>query len=101
MRTSAKTHLGLLFVVTMCLIGIGSTLIANPYCYKPYHSGSPGQREGRPQYGKIVGMIYVGILESKHAAIKERIIFLLLLFSMSGMLLALTVLFHLARKMLQ
>ena len=50
---------------------------------------------------KIVGMLYVGMLESKYAAIKERIIFLFLLFSMSGMLLALTVSFLLARKMLQ
>jgi two-component system NtrC family sensor kinase len=47
---------------------------------------------------KIVGMLYVGMLESKYAAIKERIIFLFLLFSMSGMLLALTVSFLLARK---
>jgi len=30
MRTPVKTHLGLLFVATMCLIGIGSNLIANP-----------------------------------------------------------------------
>ena len=29
MRISTKTHLGLLVLVTMCLIGIGSTLIAN------------------------------------------------------------------------
>ena len=29
MRISTKTHLGLLFLVTMRLIGIGSTLIAN------------------------------------------------------------------------
>jgi hypothetical protein len=46
-------------------------------------------------------MLYVGMLESKYAAIEERIIFLFLLFSMSGMLLALTVSFLLARKMLQ
>jgi hypothetical protein len=45
--------------------------------------------------------LHVGILESKYAAIRERIIFLFLLFSISEMLLALTVSFHLARKMLQ
>jgi two-component system NtrC family sensor kinase len=51
--------------------------------------------------GNIVGMLYVGMLESKYAAIKERIILLFLLMSMSGMLLALTVSFFLSWKMLR
>jgi two-component system, NtrC family, sensor kinase len=49
--------------------------------------------------GNIVGMLYVGMLESKYAAIKEKIILLFLLFSMSGMFLALAVSFFLSRKM--
>ncbi len=50
--------------------------------------------------GKIVGMLYVGMLERKYAAIKERIVLLFLLFSMSGMLLALAVSFFLWQKVL-
>ena len=42
---------------------------------------------------KIVGMLYVGILESKYALMKERLILLFFFFSMSGMLIALTVSF--------
>ena len=49
--------------------------------------------------GNIVGMLYVGMLESKYTAIKEKIILLFLLFSMSGMFLALAVSFLLSWKM--
>lgn len=49
--------------------------------------------------GNIAGMLYVGMLESKYAAIKEKIILLFLLFSMSGMLLALAVSFLFSWKM--
>jgi two-component system NtrC family sensor kinase len=42
---------------------------------------------------KIVGMLYVGMLESKYALMKERLILLFFFFSMSGMLIALTVSF--------
>jgi two-component system NtrC family sensor kinase len=49
----------------------------------------------------IVGMLYVGILESKYADIKEKIILLFLLFSMSGMFLALGVSFLLSWKTLK
>jgi two-component system NtrC family sensor kinase len=48
--------------------------------------------------GDIVGMLYVGILEAKYAAIREKIVLLLLLFSMTGMFLALTVAFLLSAK---
>lgn len=51
--------------------------------------------------GKNIGMLYVGILERKYAAIKERIVLLFLLFSMSGMLLALAVSFFLWQKVLK
>jgi two-component system, NtrC family, sensor kinase len=51
--------------------------------------------------GKVVGMLYVGMLEAKYAAVKERIILLFLLFSMSGMLLALAVSFLLSWKILK
>ena len=37
---------------------------------------------------KIVGMLYVGMMESKYAFMKERLILLFFLFSMSGMLFA-------------
>ena len=47
----------------------------------------------------IVGMLYVGMLESKYAAMKEKLILLFFLFSMSGMLLALAVSFFLSWKM--
>jgi two-component system NtrC family sensor kinase len=45
---------------------------------------------------KIVGMLYVGLLESKYAIMKERLILLFFFFSMSGMLIALTVSFILS-----
>jgi two-component system NtrC family sensor kinase len=50
---------------------------------------------------KIVGMLYVGMLESKYASMKERLILLFFLFSMSGMLIALTVSFILSYRMLK
>jgi two-component system NtrC family sensor kinase len=49
----------------------------------------------------IVGILYVGILESKYALMKERLILLFFLFSMSGMLIALTVSFFLSWKILK
>jgi len=48
---------------------------------------------------KIVGMLYVGMMESKYAVIKERLILLFFLFSMSGMLVALTISFLLSWKL--
>ncbi len=45
---------------------------------------------------KIVGMLYVGMLESKYSLMKERLILLFFFFSMSGMLIALTVSFILS-----
>ncbi len=48
---------------------------------------------------KIVGMLYVGMLESKYALMKERLILLFFFFAMSGMLIALTVSFFLSWKM--
>ena len=45
---------------------------------------------------KIVGMLYVGMLESKYALMKERLILLFFFFSMSGMLIALSVSFFLS-----
>jgi two-component system NtrC family sensor kinase len=50
---------------------------------------------------KIVGMLYVGMLESKYALMKERLILLFFFFSMSGMLIALTVSFLLSYGMLK
>jgi two-component system NtrC family sensor kinase len=50
---------------------------------------------------KIVGMLYVGMLESKYALMRERLILLFFFFSMSGMLIALTVAFFLSRMMLK
>ncbi len=50
---------------------------------------------------KVIGMLYVGMLEAKYAAIKERIILLFMLFSMSGMLVALAVSFLLSWKVLK
>jgi two-component system NtrC family sensor kinase len=47
---------------------------------------------------KIVGMLYVGMLESKYALMKEKLILLFFFFSMSGMLIALTVSFFLSWK---
>ena len=48
---------------------------------------------------KIVGMLYVGMLESKYALMKERLILLFFFFAMSGMLIALTISFFLSWKM--
>jgi two-component system NtrC family sensor kinase len=48
---------------------------------------------------KIVGMLYVGMLESKYALMKERLILLFFFFSMSGMLIALTISFFLSWRM--
>jgi two-component system NtrC family sensor kinase len=50
---------------------------------------------------KIIGMLYVGMLESKYALMKERLILLFFFFSMSGMLIALTVSFILSYGMLR
>jgi len=50
---------------------------------------------------KIIGMLYVGLLESKYALMKERLILLFFFFSMSGMLIALTVSFLLSYGMLK
>jgi two-component system NtrC family sensor kinase len=50
---------------------------------------------------KIVGMLYVGILESKYAIMKEKLILLFFFFSMSGMLFALTISFLLSFKILR
>jgi two-component system, NtrC family, sensor kinase len=50
---------------------------------------------------KIVGMLYVGMSESKYALMKERLILLFFFFSMSGMLIALAVSFFLSRMMLK
>ena len=50
---------------------------------------------------QIVGMLYVGMLESKYALMKERLILFFFFFSMLGMLIALTISFFLSRTMLQ
>ncbi len=50
---------------------------------------------------KIVGILYVGMMESKYAAMKERLILLFFFFSMSGMLIALTVSFILSYMVLK
>jgi len=50
---------------------------------------------------KIVGILYVGMLESKYALMKERIILLFFLFSLSGMLIALTLSFLLSWRILK
>jgi two-component system NtrC family sensor kinase len=50
---------------------------------------------------KIVGILYVGMLENKYSIMKERLILLFFLFSMSGMLIALTVSFLLSWKMMR
>jgi two-component system NtrC family sensor kinase len=49
----------------------------------------------------IVGMLYVGMLESKYALMKERLILMFFLFSMVGMLVALMVSFFMSWKMLR
>ena len=51
--------------------------------------------------GQIVGMLYVGMLESKYALMKERIILLFFLFSLSGMLIALAISFFLSWRILK
>ena len=50
---------------------------------------------------KIVGILYVGMRESKYAMMKEKLILLFFFFSMSGMLIALTVSFILSYMMLK
>jgi two-component system NtrC family sensor kinase len=50
---------------------------------------------------KIVGMLYVGMMESKYAFMKERLILLFFLFSMSGMLFAFAISFALSWKILK
>ncbi len=49
--------------------------------------------------GKIVGILYVGMMENKYALMKERLILLFFLFSMTGMLLALVISFLLSWKL--
>jgi two-component system NtrC family sensor kinase len=50
---------------------------------------------------KTVGILYVGLMESKYAVIKERLILLFFFFSMSGMLIALTISFLFSYMMLK
>jgi two-component system NtrC family sensor kinase len=50
---------------------------------------------------KIVGILYVGMMESKYALMKEKLILLFFLFSMSGMLFAFAVSFALSWKILK
>ena len=50
---------------------------------------------------RIVGILYVGMLESKYALMKEKLILLFFFFAMSGMLVALTVSFLLSWKILR
>jgi two-component system NtrC family sensor kinase len=50
---------------------------------------------------KIVGMLYVGMMESKYALMKERLILLFFLFSMVGMLFAFAISFALSWKILR
>ena len=50
---------------------------------------------------KTVGILYVGLMESKYAVMKERLILLFFFFSMSGMLIALTISFLLSYMMLK
>lgn len=49
--------------------------------------------------GRIVGMLYVGMMENKYAVMKERLILLFFLFSMCGMLMALLISFLLSWKL--
>ena len=51
--------------------------------------------------GKIVGILYVGMLESKYTVMKEKIILLFFLFSILGMLFALTISFFFSWRMLK
>ncbi|MCX8117314.1 MAG: cache domain-containing protein [Desulfobacterota bacterium] len=48
--------------------------------------------------GRIVGILYVGLLESRYTLMKERLILLFFLLSMSAMLVALTISFLLSWK---
>jgi two-component system NtrC family sensor kinase len=50
---------------------------------------------------KIVGILYVGMLESKYAVMKERLVLLFFFFSLSGMLIALMISFLLSWKILK
>ena len=50
---------------------------------------------------KIVGILYVGMMESKYAFMKERLILLFFLFSMVGMLFAFAISFALSWKILR
>ncbi len=50
---------------------------------------------------KIVGILYVGMMESKYALMKEKLILLFFLFSMSGMLFAFAISFALSWKILK
>jgi len=50
---------------------------------------------------RIVGMLYVGMLESRYALMKERIILLFFLFSLSAMLIAFTISFLLSWRILK
>ncbi len=50
---------------------------------------------------KTVGMLYVGMMESKYAHMKERLILLFFLLSMSGMLFAFAISFALSWRMLK
>src|SRR4030042_238864 len=50
---------------------------------------------------KIVGMLYVGMMERRYALMKERLILLFFLFSMSGMLFAFAISFALSWKILK
>ncbi len=51
--------------------------------------------------GKIVGMLYVGMMEAKYATLKERLILLFFFFSMSAMVVALGISFLISWKMLR
>jgi two-component system NtrC family sensor kinase len=50
---------------------------------------------------KIVGMLYVGMMESKYAFMKEKLVLLFFLFSMTGMLFAFAISFALSWKILK
>jgi two-component system NtrC family sensor kinase len=50
---------------------------------------------------KIIGILYVGMLESKYAVMKEKLILFFFLFSMSGMLIALAISFFLSYLILK
>lgn len=50
---------------------------------------------------RIIGMLYVGMLEARYKSMREKIILLFFLFSMSGMLIALTVSFILSWRMMK